>query len=109
MADSVIEVGEGKGVTLVIKNQGAETIRLKKGTRLGETVSAEVLTRMSDWVGESAKERAKEVKMEVKSEESTAPDEEGLVHSLTAEEPHGRRTSRQKSRDIALGTAQPPS
>ena len=45
---------------------------------------------MSDWVGESAKESAKEVKMKVRSEESTAPDEEGLVHSLTAEEPPGK-------------------
>ena len=89
MADSVIEVGEGKGVTLVIENQGAEANRLKKETRLGETVSAEVLTRTSDWVRESSKESAKEVEMEVKSEESTAPDEEGLVHSLTAEEPPG--------------------
>ena len=43
MADSLVEVGDGSCVTLVLENCSHSPVRLKKGTRLAETTSVEVV------------------------------------------------------------------
>ena len=70
MEESVVEVGGGHCVTLVMENRSHSPIRLKKGTKLGETFAVDILN-WNDMVGEG-------------NGEQPASQEEGSVCKLVA-------------------------
>ena len=52
MMDSLVEVGEGTCVALVVENHGQEPIRLKKGTTLGSVIPVMEVEREEDVEGQ---------------------------------------------------------